>query len=353
MNCRKALRLRASPARRRCQRYCAIASSIGRLAVGRLPAAVDDRRRRRAKALAQVDEVVERDALAAVDGDGPVGVLAHGRRVVCRDGRRRRARRAARHPAGAAQADLVVALAQRRIALDRDRQGPCGQLSARRRGSVGPPRRTGGQVARRTAEAWVAHDRESSARLGASPVGHADDPAATMRCRRDETANPSAEGPGERRLPGRPRNAIGRRTAGRAGADGPTAVASRHAGHALARGVAVASRRVVGAPRRSPSAGGAPADHRRTARRRRALGWAVGRRWSSRPAARCRPARRRVLAAALARRRRRARADRTVALRPARGRCARPRRLPRGDVRCRSSRWRSLLAAAVAWWRAR
>src|SRR5688572_23008485 len=159
---------------------------------------------RRAEPLAQVDQVIERDALAAVHRRRPVGVFAGGRRVIRRD----RVRDALREQLGIveplAKTDLVVAVTERGIPLDRDGEGSSGELGDVVADASRDVRQRGAGGARRQARAWVTHARESSARPGAAPrAGHAGD-AARMRGVTDPPRTPDPDQPqpvaGERRL---------------------------------------------------------------------------------------------------------------------------------------------------------
>jgi hypothetical protein len=149
-------------------------------------------RERGPQSLAQPDQVVERHLFATVDGRRPVRVLADGRGVV----RRHADRQALGEELGVAkptaEPSLVRSFAQGRVTIECDGQRAGGEL----RGTVADAPRGVGKarrgVERRQAEAWVAHDGESTVRQEPAPRSGRYDGRVT-----DPAPPPT---PGERRL---------------------------------------------------------------------------------------------------------------------------------------------------------
>ena len=238
MNCRNAFRLRASPARRRCQRYLAIAASMAAVAAS-ATAGGDGARDGGAEALAQVDRG-RRAGPACADTSATSSRRIRRRRPgrPRRPTARRRARRGARRRA-AARAGRPRRSAHG--ASDRGRSRPPGlapRAAGRCRGSAGRRRARRSVVAGRQAQAWVAHDRSLAPgpewRHGASDRRGYD----ASRDRHPRAPDPDARRPqdaGERRLARPPSERYGARRRAAAcrratPADAPARVRSAAAG---------------------------------------------------------------------------------------------------------------------------
>ena len=164
--------MRASPAIRPCHLNRSIIASTA-ASTGPMSAPGEGRADRGPDALAEIDQVVHRDLPAAVGGRRRIGERA-GRAGIA--GRDRvddpidEDDRVAQEPAHRV---LVVALAERRVAVDRDLERARGEALAGGVDARGGRRQRGDAVDRRQTEGRVAHVRQSSVRRAAARSGRA------------------------------------------------------------------------------------------------------------------------------------------------------------------------------------
>ena len=233
-----------------------------------------------AKSLAEVDQVIERDPLAAVDRGGPVGVLARRSRIARPDGQGHALGEQLGIEQALAQPDLVVARLERRVALDRALQRARRERLDRVLDMTSRGRRTGGRDRGAVVPDWGGSRPESSERRRGS-----------SSCARTRGYDGAMDGQRPTPRPQANAGSTGRRRTAIAATDQPAVPAGGGEPGAAGQGspARVARGGDRGGSRRRPRdhrRGWAPDDDRRAPRHRRACwaGWSA--RWSGSAGAR-------------------------------------------------------------------